>query len=459
MRQRPTWGTVTLTCIVIANMVGAGVYTTSGYSMGALGAPSRVLLAWAIAAMVALCGAVAYGELARRIPHSGGEYLYLSQNLHPFAGFLSGWVSLTAGFSGAIALSGLTFAEYALGTSVPAESLWRSALAASVVVACGLGHSYLQRPTAYAQNGIVVLKLGAMFAFLAIALATGFSRTWHWQELTTEGAAESDAWTALASSVMWISFSFAGFNAAIYIASEVEDARRRVPRALVLGCLIVSAFYLLLNLVFVTATPAEEIVNQPRIAAIAAAAVGGEPLEWLVRGTIMIATLSSVAVMIMAGPRVYARMAEDGLFLKYFSATDGGIHRAVLLQTGLAALLAWSADIVDLLKYLGATLALSSAVCVCTLFRSRPDQHDPVRLNAGRSCCGMSPVVLVSSGVYVIATFVFMILMAVNDPRQLLGTAATLVVGSALWMSVPRTSAGIQTDKTSEGAKDVGGTD
>jgi amino acid transporter len=443
-------GVVTLVCIVIANMVGAGVFTTSGFSLQALGSPQRVLLAWSIAAAVAVCGAVAYGELARRMPHSGGEYLYLTQRLHPFAGFLSGWVSLTAGFSGAIALSGLTLAEYLLPlltsagtTSADATAAaaaidpltLRAIIAVSVIVGCGLGHSFLQRPAALAQNAVVGLKLVATALFLLFAFQSAVRRSWFWAALPEAQQAGLPLAQTLATSVMWISFSFAGFNAAIYVASEAPDARRQVPRALITGTLIVAVLYLLLNLVFVTAAPVQDLSGNPQIAAIAAKAIGGWQLETLIRATIVVATLSSVAVMIMAGPRVYARMADDGVFFRYFSAGGGEIHRAVLLQTALAAALACMSTIRDLLSYLGATLALSSAASVSTLFMRRDSKQHTAAAPAdddGESRWWVLPCSLV----YVLSTIVFVVLMTIDDPRHLYGTVATLVAGVLLWLPV-----------------------
>lgn len=431
MRPAERFGTPTLIGIVVANMIGAGVFTTSGFSMESLGSPARVLTAWLVASVIALCGAASYGDLARRLPVSGGEYLYLSRRLSPFFGFLSGWVSLTAGFSGAIAASALTFGEYIVGSSAFTSELSPVAIALPAVLICGVGHSFVGHLATRTQNGVVVLKLLALAAFLAVAAGASGDHRWHWDTAESPVPVGADLAGAFATSLMWISFSFAGFNGAVYVASEVREARRAVPRALLAGTVLVAAFYLLLNLVFVTATPASEIAGRADVAAVAARAVGGEPLSRLIRAAIVVATLSSVAVMIQTGPRVYARMADDGVFFRFFSTAGGSLHRAILLQTGLAALLVCVGSIRELLSYLGTTLSLSSALAVATLLMPRNWVRSP---GSDIASGGRPPFfVLGAATVYVACTLIFVGLMTLNEPAELVGTAVTIVAGTGLW--------------------------
>ncbi|MFM8723808.1 MAG: amino acid permease, partial [Planctomycetaceae bacterium] len=153
MSPSPRYGLTTLTGVVIASMIGFGAFTTSGYSIATLGTPVAVLYAWLAGGLVALCGAIAYGELARRLPLSGGEYLYLSRTLGTWAGFQAGWVSLTAGFSGAIAGSAIVFEAY-LAPLVGLSNLPQGSLAVAIIVLFGAGHGLLARPAALAQNTV-----------------------------------------------------------------------------------------------------------------------------------------------------------------------------------------------------------------------------------------------------------------------------------------------------------------
>ncbi|MFM7058685.1 MAG: APC family permease [Planctomycetota bacterium] len=425
------FGLLTLTCVVVASMVGSGVFTTSGLSMAALSSPARILAAWSVGGLIALAGAVAYGELSRRLPVSGGEYLYLSRRLHPAAGFLAGWVSLTAGFSGAIAMAALTFESYALDGSRP-NWLPEKLTAALVIATFGLGHAFIVRTAASLQNIVVLVKLAVLASFLLWSGSRISSHPWSWAPLPPAmDAPAPTAWMQLlvfAQSVMWISLSYAGFNAAVYIASEVRDPQRNVPRSLWLGTVIVTVLYLLLNLVFVTATPAAEIVGKERVAAIAAGAVGGEPLQQLIRLAVCLGALSSVAGMVMTGPRVFAKMADDGLFPRIFRSGPASTARAVLLQSAISIGLVYASSLAGLLTYLSSLLALSSALTVATL------------LFPARSQGSVAPQPGISAGIrtaavfYVAATCLTATLMALLDVRNLAGAAITIAAGLLLWL-------------------------
>ena len=424
------FGLTTLTCVVIASMIGSGVFTTSGFSLASLGSPGRVLIAWCIGGVIALCGAIAYGELARRLPISGGEYLYLSRQLHPFAGFLAGWVSLTAGFSGAIAMAAITFEAYAVPESIRPVWFVPNMVALLAIVLFGLGHAFLVKLFAAIQNAVVGIKLIALSAFLIAAAVQIPSRTWHWAPLHADLPApwSSTSVLAMAGSVMWISLSYAGFNAAVYIASEVKDAERIVPRSIWLGTALVTVLYILLNGVFVTAVPAGQIAGQKEVAAISAGAIGGDNLELLIRAAIGLGTLSSVAGMIMTGPRVFSRMADDGVFPAAFRTGPSSISRTVLLQTTIAAGLVLVSDLESLLGYLSTTLALSSAVTVMTLLL-------PTRSGRGPDVSNRrSAIMTICASAYVGSTLIIAVLMMINDPNDLIATAVTLLVGSVLWL-------------------------
>jgi len=430
MTREARFGLTTLTCVVIASMIGSGVFTTSGFSLAALGSPERVLIAWLVGGVIAVCGAIAYGELARRLPISGGEYLYLSRQLHPFAGFLAGWVSLTAGFSGAIAMAAITFEAYAVPDSIRPAWLAPNSVAVLAIIVFGLGHAFLVRLFAAIQNSVVGIKLLALTTFLIVAGLQLTTREWHWAALNPvlPPLLSMESITALASSVMWISLSYAGFNAAVYIASEVRNPARNVPLSLWMGTALVTVLYILLNAVFVTAVPAPDIAGQKEIAAISAKAIGGDSLDLLIRIAIGLGTLSSVAGMIMTGPRVLSQMADDNVFPRFFRTGPSSVSRTVLLQTLIAASLVLVSNLRDLLGFLSTTLAISSAVTVLTLLLPTAKSSDPAETR------GMSSLVRICALIYVASTFLIASLMARNNPRDLLGTAITLLAGGGLWM-------------------------
>ena len=402
-------------------MIGAGVFTTSGFSLADLGDRQYVMLAWLIGGLIAICGAISYGQLAQRIAESGGEYLFLSRLIHPSVGFIAGWVSLLAGFTGAIAFAATAFESYAIPESIrPAWFQPGMAGIASIVLFGGL-HSAVLRTGLWTQNLIVVFKLVLLAAFVAFAFAK-FPASWSGMQVATEPAEFSIY--AIAATLVWISLSFSGFNSAVYVTGEVENPKRNVPRALLLGTVIVTLFYLALNFIFVFGAEPEKVKAAPDVAAVAAQAIGGDWLAILIRVIVSVALLSSVSSMLIAGPRVYAKMASDGVFPKLFvSSTRNELEvpaTAIWLQIILASVVVYVSSIKSLLDYLGFTLSVSAALTVACIFWTRRP-HD-----SGASRGLFSAIALI----YVTATIRLATLSVIGHPQQLIGFAATVASGA-----------------------------
>lgn len=353
-------GLGTAAALVVASMVGTGVFTTSGFLLADLRSPGWVLAAWAVGGVQAALGALCYGALARRIPESGGEYLFLSRTLHPAAGYVAGWLSLLVGFSAPLASAAFAFGEYTKSW-LPGGS---PQLVGSLLIGLfSVLHAWHVRRGAWLQNAAVLLK---------VVLMVGFA-LWAWPRLPTLPAADPAPASlgAFAVSLVWISFSYAGWNAAVYIGGEVRDAERTLPRALLVGTGVVAALYLALNAVFVYAAPTAELAGRLEVGRLAAQALGGRVWAEAITGLVAICLISTVSSLVMAGPRVYAQMATDGCVPRCFAATAGPPRTAILLQTGVALGLLWSATFEALLTYIGFTLSLSSAATVVGLMKLR----------------------------------------------------------------------------------------
>jgi len=423
-------GLFSLAALVVGNMVGAGVFTTSGFALQDLHSPLQVLLAWLAGGLLALCGAVSYGVLARLMPQSGGEYLFLSRTVHPLAGFIAGWISLLAGFTGAIALAAIAFEAYLLPDPLR-QLLPQNAVATAVILLASLAHGRRRSHGVLLQNLAVVCKLLFLSGFIAFALLADSPADWTgvraWR--TAEAGAFSPGAFALA--VMWISFSYSGFNAAIYVAGEAADAVHAVPRAMLLATVLVTLVYLVLNGIFVFAPAPSTIAGQEDVAALAALALAGEGMAAFMRAIIALALLTSVSAMIMAGPRVYARMAEDGLMPVALRFRDEVPAAAVALQALLAIVVVWVAGLRELLSYLGFTLSLSAAATVASLFvavrRLGPDAARP----AGYPW---------APAIFVMATLLFAALAALRSPREMAAALVTFLLSGGLYYLVrPRT--------------------
>jgi APA family basic amino acid/polyamine antiporter len=415
-------GLFTLVALVIGNMLGAGVFTTSGFALGDLGSPALVLLAWLLGGLLALCGALSYGALARLMPVSGGEYFFLSRVIHPMAGFIAGWVSLWAGFTAAIAFAAITFEAYLLPKAVN-NALPPNVLASVAILVAGLAHGLHVRYGATLQNFAVVLKLTLITGFILFALVAAETVPWAGLDDWRQSEASPLSLPAFATTLMWISFSYSGFNAAVYIASETPDARRLVPRAIMLGTLVTMLVYLILNAIFVFAPAAEVIANQEDVAALAAQVLGGTSLENAMRGIIAIALFTSVSAMIMVGPRVYAQMAEDGLMPGWMGFQGQVPSRAIATQALLAIIVVWLTDLRELLSYLGFTLGLCTAAtigCLFVLARRDPGiTHD-------------LPGYPWAPALFIACTLLFALLAATINPGEML--AAVLTIASAVFV-------------------------
>lgn len=426
-----TLGLPSLVSLVIASMIGAGVFTTSGFALSDLGSSGRVMAAWFVGGAIALCGALGYGSLARHVTESGGEYLFLSRLVHPAAGFVAGWVSLLAGFTGAIAFAARAFETYLQ----PIRPAWLpdGSIAVGVVLSAAALHGIRTGAGVVAQNLAVGLKLVLIAGFLALAAAAG---------APSAGAVPAPEpgpfrLSAFAGSLVWISLSYSGFNAAVYVAGEARNGAVDTPRALWLGTLIVTAVYLALNAVFVYLPPFAAVAGREDVAAAAAQAIGGAWLGSGIRALIALALLTSVVSMVMAGPRVYARMAADGLFPRWLRFEHGAPGAAVALQAGLAIVVILVADLKELLSYLGFTLSLSAALTVASVFVLARREGDRFRPSPGH------PVV---PAVYVAATLGLAALAGLREPAQLAAALVTIASGWGAYLLRRRTGASAERD-------------
>ncbi len=422
-------GLVSATALVVANMIGAGVFTTTGFLLADLGSPSLVILAWMVGAVLALSGALCYGAMARAIPESGGEYAYLSKTIHPAAGFLAGWVSLLAGFSAPLAAVAIGFGEY---TKIWLSG-WDSRLTgSSLLFVCAAIHLRSAVVGARIQNGVVLLKVVALVGFVVFGMM-------QWPGVGEGIPAQEDSivsstgfpWSAFAISLVWISFSYAGWNAAAYIGSEVADPERNLPRSLVIGTLVVAFLYVGANAVFVYSGPQELLAGKLEVAQIAAKEIGGRFWEQAVTAVIAIALTTSASAMMMAGPRVYHRMALDGLLPSVCRDSElrPGAQvptRAIFLQWAVAMAFLWTGAFEQLLTYIGFTLSVSNLAVVIGLILYFKRHGLPLNILGG----WLAPIAFVSFTLFAIG-FGFK-----RQPWECSLGAGTLVLGLVIYVTL-----------------------
>ena len=387
--------------IVVANMIGTGVFTSTGYQAHDLHDPTTILLAWVVGGVLALCGAASYAELGSLMPRAGGEYVYLSAAYHPAVGFMSGWVSLTAGFSAPIAVSALAFATYlaklfpgltaaptwlTASVDVSGHHIFTFALGATQAVAIALIvlitalHAFDAKLGGWVQAAITGAKVLLIVGFIGAALLIG-NGDWH-NLRSQHGGLDNLTTQSFALALMYPCFAYSGWNAAAYVAGEVVGPERTLPRALLTGTGIVMTLYVGLNLVFLYAVPSDTLAGPAgsfnpviEVGDAAARQLFGDRAGQLVTSVIALALVSAVSAMVMAGPRVYAAMAADRALPQQLGrhSKRGVPIIAVITQGVLGVLFVLVGDLGELMRFAGFTLAIFAALTVGSLFvlRSR----------------------------------------------------------------------------------------
>jgi basic amino acid/polyamine antiporter, APA family len=370
-------GVFSAVCIVVANMIGTGVFTSLGFQLSAIRDPFAVLMLWLVGAVVALAGALVYGELGAVMPRSGGEYHYLSKIYHPAVGFMSGWVSITVGFAAPVALSCMAFGSY-FNRAVP--GIPPQALAVSILVLITAIHCLGLRGGVLFQDVFTVLKIGLILFFVVF----GFWAVRHSPAVSFAPSAASFPGilsSAFAVSLVYVSYSYSGWNAASYVAGELRNPRKGLPFSLWTGTAVVAALYLLLNAVFLTAAPIPEMAGQVDVAFVPARHLFGSVGGRILAGMISVLLVSSVSSMVFVGPRVTQVMGEDMRLFRLFSAkTRAGVPAAaVLFQSAISLILIVTSTFDTVLTYVGFTLNLFTLLAVLGVFVHRRRYPDAVR--------------------------------------------------------------------------------
>jgi APA family basic amino acid/polyamine antiporter len=423
-------GWFTASCVLVSNIIGGGIFTTTGFMARDLGDPMMILLLWFVGALFALGGAMVYGELGSALPHTGGDYVYLRKAYGPLVGFLNGWTSFTIGFGAAVAASAISFSSYALRV-VPMEDEqgW---------LAKGLSLSLLWIATLMHCRGIgtggrvqLLLTTTKVIAIGALILGGLVTVAGHGNELVAVPTLPQPTLGASAIALVIVTYCYLGWNVAGYIAGDIADPQRTVPKIMIWGTAFVAVIYLLLNVVYLSALSISELAQEPivPVAEKAAAALWGPQSGRLIAALLCLSIAGSVSAMTWAGPRVYWAMARDGMISPWLARLHPRTAvpaRAIVFQSLWASLLILSGTFEQLLVYSGLVLSLFMALTLSTIFHlRRTSVVNPHQYHA--------PLYPFLPAALVIGAFTLVIYSLVQRPIESLYGAATVLSGLPLY--------------------------
>jgi len=427
---------LTATAIVVADMVGVGVFTSLGFQVQAIPSGFSLLLLWVIGGAVALCGVFSYGELAAMFPRSSGEYNFLRQTYHPAVGFLAGWLSATVGFAAPVALAAMAFGQYAKAIVPGAPPL---ALGLGVVWIVSLvGLRSLRQSSAF-QMIWTILKVTLILALLVAGFVLAKPQPISFAPSAADPSLVISA--PFAISLVFVMYSYSGWNAATYIAGEMRDPQRSLPRSLLVGTSIVIVLYVALNALFLYATPITELAGQIDVAVIAGKHIFGDLGGRIVGALICIGLVSSISAMMWIGPRVTTVMGEDMPILRVFArrSRSGVPTTAILFQLVVATLMLFTQSFEAVLDFIQFSLLACSFLAVAGVIKlriTRPDLPRPYRAWG----YPVTPLVFLS-----VTAFMMYYLVTQRPVQSLIGV---LIMASGLavyYLSRPRIAPGLAT--------------
>lgn len=421
------FGVASAASVMVANMIGTGVFTALGFQVQTLHTGFALLMLWVVGGVVALCGALAYAELGTMLPRSGGEYVYLGRAWHPMVGFLGGWTSMTVGFAAPIALAGIAFGRY-VSAIVPLPPLASSLVVLAVVVGVHVAGLHAARRFQLLITGTQLVLIGGFIVAglrfappVPIALGPGAPA---WREVFS---------APFAVSLVYVSYAFTGWNAAGYIGGEIREPRRTIPRALLLGTLLVTVLYVLLNWAFLRTVPLSALAGTVEVGALSAAAMFGRTGGLVMSAMIATVLIATISAMVLGGSRVTHAVAADLPRWRFLGAraANGVPRNAVFAQVVLILLLLLSNSFEQVILYAGFTLNLMSLLAVLGMVWLRvrePGLPRPYRVWG----YPVTPLVYTALSVWTLGTLLR------ERPFESLAGLGTLAVGGLVWWAARR---------------------
>ena len=419
----------TVMAVVIANMIGTGVFTSLGFQLLDIQSGFAILLLWALGGLIAICGSMTYAELGAALPRSGGEYNFLSKIYHPCAGFISGWISATIGFAAPTALAAITFAAYLMSIFPDIDNNWARKLAASaLIVILAIIHSSSRKNSGRMQVAFTLIKIGIILLFcLSAILLTNNTQPISFAPSPKDIDLIIDG--SFAISLIYVSYAYTGWNAATYLSSELENPQKTLPWVLIFGTMIVTVLYVSLNYVFLKVTPIESMQGKLEVGYIAAQSAFGSVAADLTGIALALLLISTVSAMTLAGPRVLQVIGEDFKILRILASSnkDKIPTNAIYIQSLIAVIFILSSSFESILVFAGFTLALNSFATVLAIFvlrKMQPEIKRPYKTFA----FPFPPLI------YLVLTGWTLYFVLINRPVEVLFSFMIIVSGGILYL-------------------------
>lgn len=358
--------TLPVIALVVANMVGTGVFTSLGYQVGAIPSGPALMLVWALGGLLAICGALCYAELGAALPRSGGEYHFISTLYHPSLGWAAGLISAVIGFAAPTALAALALGQYGHSALPQISSGVISVIALVLVTA---GHLLSLNSSAWLQTVSTILKLTLIIGLIVASFILPGKGDVRWTPQLNEDLSIIFQ-PAYAIALLFVFYAYSGWNAAVYILDEIENVKKTLSRALVLGTILVVLLYMLLNAAFLRAAPLSALEGVNEVGYVAAVSLFGEGAARWFSGLLSLGLVATLSALIWAGPRVLLVMGNDFPAIRAVGAKnrEGIPVMATLIQALLALLFIWIGDFKNLLTYTQFGLTVCSFLTVAGIF-------------------------------------------------------------------------------------------
>ncbi len=417
-------------------MIGAGIFTTSGLLMQNLKDPTLMIILWGVGGIIALAGALCYGEVGAHIPKAGGEYVYLSELFHPLLGFLSGWVSFLVGFSAPIAASAIGLSAY-FYRALPAYGLLdavsvevqKKVLAILVILVFTVIHLRGLKLGSIIQNSFTLYKILLMTGIVTIGFLLGNGNWDHFD--VREFSHGLPDWKSIALSLMWIMFAYSGWNASAYIGSEIKDPTRNLPGSLLLGTVVVTVIYVCLNVLYVFAVSPGEMEGVISIGGLTMKNLFGEMIEKVFSILIAVALLSSISAFIIIGPRVYYAMAKDGYFFKFAAQVHPKFkvpHWSIIFQAIISCVIILTGTLDQIFTYIGFALGIFPLFVIAGLIKLRIEKKSTRRI----------PGYPISAIVFFVVSITILILSLLERPFESGMAIGTILLGVPFYYALKK---------------------